>query len=71
MEDMRDILPGVRDKMVDAWREGVGDMEEEDITNLIVWAPEFEMKNAMILTRWHNLSLNLILHTKSGAFDFS
>ena len=51
MEDMRDILPGVRDKMVDAWREGVGDMEEEDITNLIVWAPEFEIKNAMILTR--------------------
>ena len=51
MEDMRDILPGVRDKMVDAWREGVGDMEEEDITNLIDWAPEFDIKNAMSLTR--------------------
>ena len=51
MEDMRDVLPGVRDKMVAAWREGVGDMEEEDITNLIDWAPEFDIKNAMILTR--------------------
>ena len=24
IENMRDILPGVRDKMVDAWTEGVG-----------------------------------------------
>ena len=38
MEDMRDILPGVMDKMVDAWREGVGDIGEEDITNLIKYA---------------------------------
>ena len=51
IEQMRDVLPIARDKMVDAWTEGQGSMNAEDITSLIDWVPEFDIQNIMILTR--------------------
>ena len=48
---MRDILPGIRDKVVNSWRKGQGGMEEKDIRYLIDWVPEFDVDDIMILTK--------------------
>ena len=52
LRNMRDILPGIRDKVVDSWRKGQGWMEEKDIRYLIDWVPEFDVDDIMILTKY-------------------
>ena len=51
IERMRDKLPGIRDEIVAAWREGLGDMTEEDLNYLMDWTFDLEYEDEMLLTR--------------------
>ena len=52
IEKIRSRLPGVRNKIVAAWRDGMGDMAEDDVNNLLNWKLPIKDTDAMLLTRY-------------------
>ena len=47
---MNDQLPGIRDQIVTAWSEGLGELEEEDILRLMEWEFSLTIEEESLLT---------------------
>ena len=48
---MNDKLPGFRDQIVNAWEEGLGGMDEEEIIQFLEWEFNLSIEDESLLTK--------------------
>ena len=48
--EMADILPNIRDLILNSWEEGLGEMEEEEIVRLLEWQFNLSVEDDSLLT---------------------
>ena len=48
---MNDKLPGIRDRIVNAWEKGLGGMDEEEIVQFLEWEFNLSIEDESLLTK--------------------
>ena len=49
--EMNDKLPGIRDRIVNAWEKGLGGMDEEEIVQFLEWEFNLSIEDESLLTK--------------------
>ena len=48
--EMADLLPNIRDQILNSWEEGLGEMEEEEIVRFLEWEFNLSVEDDSLLT---------------------
>ena len=48
---MNEKLPSIRDRIVNAWEEGSGEMDEDDIVKFLEWEFNLSIEDESLLTK--------------------
>ena len=47
---MADLLPNIRDQILNSWEEGLGEMEEKEIVRFLEWEFNLSVEDDSLLT---------------------